>query len=89
MIVSAAIVAAGVGSALGGALSDVAGRKRALLLADVLFTLGALGMGLAWDVSVLIAGTAVHGETCMSVGGRGLLVATSLLLANVIITLCS
>ncbi|GAB4816004.1 hypothetical protein N2152v2_003050 [Parachlorella kessleri] len=61
VIVSAAIVAAGVGSALGGALSDVAGRKRALLLADVLFTLGALGMGLAWDVGVLIAGRALVG----------------------------
>ena len=55
-IVSAAIVAAGVGSAAGGAFSDAFGRKRALLLADVLFTLGALCMGAAWSAGVLIAG---------------------------------
>jgi SP family myo-inositol transporter-like MFS transporter 13 len=54
--VSAAIVAAGAGSALGGALSDWAGRKRALLLADALFTLGALCMGAAWDASLLVLG---------------------------------
>ncbi len=53
---SAAIIAAGVGSAAGGAFSDAFGRKRALLLADVLFTLGALGMGAAWSAGVLIAG---------------------------------
>lgn len=56
VIVSAAIVAAGAGSAVGGALSDALGRRRALLLSDTLFTLGALCMGAAWSAGVLIAG---------------------------------
>ena len=53
---SSAIIAAGAGSALGGALSDALGRKRALLLSDALFTLGALLMGTAWSAGALITG---------------------------------
>ncbi len=53
---SSAIVAAGVGSAAGGSFADTFGRKHALLLADVLFTVGAVGMGTAWSADVLIAG---------------------------------
>ncbi|EFN54539.1 hypothetical protein CHLNCDRAFT_8066, partial [Chlorella variabilis] len=53
LIVSAAIVGAGVGSVAGGWLADRVGRKAALLLADVLFTAGALAMAAAQDHCVL------------------------------------
>lgn len=56
MVVSAAVAGAAVGSAAGGALSDACGRKRALLLGDVLFAAGALAMAAAQHVSLLIAG---------------------------------
>ena len=53
---SAAIVAAAVGAAFGGRLSDRYGRKRALLVADVLFAAGAAAMGLTPNAAVLILG---------------------------------
>lgn len=56
VVVSAAIVGAGVGSAVGGWLSDQVGRRRGLITADVLFTAGALAMGCATHVNVLILG---------------------------------
>ena len=56
LIVSAAIVAAAVGSVAGGWLADRAGRRSALLLADVLFAAGALAMAAAQDQYWLIAG---------------------------------
>ncbi len=56
IIVSAAVAGAAGGSALGGALSDFLGRKKALMAGDVLFTVGALLMAAAPDVSVIIAG---------------------------------
>lgn len=58
LIVSAAIVGAGVGSVAGGWLADRVGRKAALLLADVLFTAGALAMAAAQDQYWLLAGKA-------------------------------
>ncbi|EIE20094.1 general substrate transporter [Coccomyxa subellipsoidea C-169] len=60
-IVSAAVAGAAGGSALGGALSDFLGRKKALMAGDVLFTVGALLMSAAPDVSVIIAGRALVG----------------------------
>jgi MFS family permease len=56
LIVSSAIVAAGVGSVAGGWLADRAGRRCALLAADALFTAGSLAMAAAWDQYWLIAG---------------------------------
>lgn len=56
VIVSAAVLGAALGSALGGWFSDKVGRKKALLLGDVLFTLGALLMAAAQTPSALIAG---------------------------------
>ena len=53
---SAAVVAAAVGSAMGGALSDAIGRKRALLAGDGLFAAGAIAMAAAPSVSALILG---------------------------------
>ena len=56
VIVSAAVLGAGVGSAIGGWFSDKVGRKKALLVGDVLFTLGALLMAAAGSPNALIAG---------------------------------
>ena len=56
IIVSAAVIGAGFGSAIGGWLSDKLGRKKALLLGDVLFTLGALSMAAARSPNALITG---------------------------------
>ena len=53
---SAAVLGAGVGSAIGGWFSDKVGRKKALLVGDVLFTLGALLMASAGSPNSLIAG---------------------------------
>lgn len=64
LIVSAAIMAAVVGSSCGGALSDRLGRKSALLVADVLFILGAFCMGLAPSAAVLIMGTPQDDAGC-------------------------
>lgn len=60
-IVSGAILAAGAGSAIGGLLSDVLGRRRALLAADALFTVGALAMAAARGVAALVVGRALVG----------------------------
>eukprot|EP00803_Ostreobium_quekettii_P002079 evm.model.scf_1192EXC.3 EVM.evm.TU.scf_1192EXC.3 scf_1192EXC:17122-23279(+) len=59
LIVSIAIVGAGIGSALGGWLSDRIGRKKALLLGDLHFIVGALAMGGAQNVSSLIVGIGI------------------------------
>lgn len=51
-----ALVGAIIGAAAGGWVNDAYGRKRATLLADVIFTLGSLGMAAAPDPYVLIFG---------------------------------
>ncbi|KAI3425038.1 hypothetical protein D9Q98_008416 [Chlorella vulgaris] len=61
LIVSSAIVAAGAASVAGGWLADRLGRRSALLLADVLFTVGAAAMGAAVDQYWLIAGRVLVG----------------------------
>ena len=53
---SAAVVGAAVGSALGGYWSDRCGRKFSLKAADVFFAVGALVMALASNATVLILG---------------------------------
>ncbi|XP_048496941.1 inositol transporter 1 isoform X2 [Beta vulgaris subsp. vulgaris] len=55
-IVSMALVGAMIGSAGGGWLNDVYGRKKATLLADFVFTIGAIVMAVAPDPYVLIVG---------------------------------
>ncbi len=60
---SAAIVGAAVGSALGGLLSDSIGRKLALLAGDGLFTAGALCMATATSAAVLISGKPIYMST--------------------------
>lgn len=55
-IVSMAVGGAIVGAAIGGWLNDRFGRKKALLLADFLFFLGAVIMAAAFNPAVLITG---------------------------------
>ncbi|KAK1400519.1 Inositol transporter 1 [Heracleum sosnowskyi] len=55
-IVSMALVGAIIGAAAGGWINDAYGRKRATLLADVIFIIGSLGMAAAPDPYVLIFG---------------------------------
>lgn len=56
VVVSAAVLGAGVGSACGGWFSDKLGRKTALLGGDVLFTAGALLMASAHSPHAIIVG---------------------------------
>jgi len=56
-----AIAGAIVGAAFGGWLNDAYGRKKATLLADVIFILGAILMAAAPDPYVLIAGRLLVG----------------------------
>jgi len=60
-IVSMAIAGAIVGAATGGWINDVYGRKKATLIADVIFILGAIGMAAATDPTVLILGRLLVG----------------------------
>ncbi|XP_074291920.1 inositol transporter 1-like [Silene latifolia] len=60
-IVSMALVGAMIGAGGGGWLNDTYGRKKATLLADVVFTIGAFVMGLAPDPYVLIVGRLLVG----------------------------
>jgi SP family myo-inositol transporter-like MFS transporter 13 len=56
-----AIAGAIVGAAFGGWINDAYGRKKATLLADVIFILGAILMAAAPDPYVLIAGRLLVG----------------------------
>lgn len=58
---SLAQLGAAVGSLIAGPLSDMYGRKATILVADVLFSLGAVIMGLAPSIAVLIIGRFVVG----------------------------
>ncbi|GJU97518.1 inositol transporter 1 [Tanacetum coccineum] len=60
-IVSMALVGAMIGSAAGGWINDAYGRKRATLLADVVFAIGSLVMAAAPDPYVLILGRLLVG----------------------------
>jgi sugar porter (SP) family MFS transporter len=64
LTVSSALVGSALGALGGGRVADRSGRPRAMLIASVLFSLSALGSGLAvtlWDLSLwrLIGGVAV------------------------------
>ncbi|CAL0309591.1 unnamed protein product [Lupinus luteus] len=60
-IVSMAIAGAIFGAAAGGWINDVFGRKKATLLADVIFTVGAILMAAAPNSYVLIVGRLIIG----------------------------
>ena len=54
---------AAVGSLIGGPLSDNKGRKPTIMVADVLFTIGAIIMGIAPTIPILIRGRFIVGVT--------------------------
>ncbi|KAK7270047.1 hypothetical protein RIF29_22922 [Crotalaria pallida] len=60
-IVSMAVAGAIVGAAVGGWINDAYGRKKATLIADVIFALGAIVMAAAPDPYVLILGRLLVG----------------------------
>ncbi|KAI4374222.1 hypothetical protein MLD38_012241 [Melastoma candidum] len=60
-IVSMALVGAMIGAATGGWINDVFGRKRATLLADIVFAVGSVTMAAAPDPYVLIIGRLLIG----------------------------
>jgi SP family myo-inositol transporter-like MFS transporter 13 len=60
-IISMALVGAMIGAAVGGWISDVYGRKKATLSADVVFILGSLTMGVATGPYLLIFGRLLVG----------------------------
>ena len=61
MIVSMALAGAAVGSLFSGIVSDYCGRKRVIMFADVMFTIGSLLMGYAPNISILLLGRVVIG----------------------------
>ncbi len=61
VIVSATLAAAAVAAALGGPLSDILGRRPTLIIASLVFTVGAVVMGAAIDRWMLLAGRVVVG----------------------------
>lgn len=66
-IVSLAQLGAAVGSLIAGPVSDSYGRKPTILLADVLFTLGAVTMGIAPSIAVLILGRFIVGVSILPI----------------------
>lgn len=67
---SLAQLGAAVGSLFGGPLSDNYGRKATILIADVLFSLGAVIMGVAPTIAVLILGRFVVGVSSNSLSSQ-------------------
>ena len=61
MIVSLALAGAAVGSLFSGTVSDYYGRKKLIMFADVMFTLGSLLMGYAPTITMLIIGRVIVG----------------------------
>lgn len=61
MIVSWALIGAAVGSLFSGSLSDKIGRKPVILLADLLFTIGAILMATAKTIGMLMFGRVIVG----------------------------
>lgn len=60
-IVSMAVAGAIIGAAFGGCMNDKLGRKKSVLLADVVFILGALVMAIAPAPWVIIVGRVLVG----------------------------
>ena len=56
LVVSMALIGAAVGAFVSGSISDKFGRKKVILMADVLFTVGSLVMAFAPTITVLMVG---------------------------------
>ncbi|XP_076106594.1 proton myo-inositol cotransporter-like [Mytilus galloprovincialis] len=61
LIVSVTVAAAAVFALIGGCLNDRAGRRPVIMSASIIFTIGALCMGIARDRYLLLAGRVVVG----------------------------
>ena len=61
LIVSMALIGAAIGSLFSGTLSDKIGRKPVIMIADALFTIGAIMMAYAPTINFLMAGRVVIG----------------------------
>jgi SP family galactose:H+ symporter-like MFS transporter len=60
-VVSAVLLGAVIGAAFGGDLADHIGRRKVIILAAIIFVVGAVGTSLAPDVSLLILGRVIVG----------------------------
>jgi SP family galactose:H+ symporter-like MFS transporter len=61
IVVSAVLIGAVIGAAIAGYLADLVGRRKMILVAAVVFILGAIGTAFTSDVLLLIAGRIVVG----------------------------
>ena len=61
LVVSIALAGAAVGSLFSGTASDKVGRKKLIMFADLLFTLGAFTMAFAPSIAVLMIGRVLVG----------------------------
>jgi len=61
LVVSLALIGAAVGSLFSGTISDKIGRKKVILFADIMFTLGAIVMAWAPTITWLIVGRILVG----------------------------
>jgi len=61
LIVSIALIGAAIGALFSGSLSDKIGRKNVILIADALFTVGAIIMAAAPTIAVLMVGRLIIG----------------------------
>ena len=61
MIVSIAMIGAAIGALFSGSISDKLGRKPVIIVADILFTAGAVIMAFAPSIGVLMVGRLIIG----------------------------
>ena len=61
LVVTLALVGAAIGALFSGSISDKIGRKKVILIADVLFTVGAIVMAFSPTINVLILGRLLIG----------------------------
>ncbi len=61
MIVSIALIGAAIGSLFSGYFSDKFGRRKVIMVADILFTVGSVIMAIAPTIPVLMIGRLVIG----------------------------
>ena len=61
IVVSAVLIGAVIGAAIAGYLADLVGRRKMILMAAIVFILGAIGTAFTPDVLLLIAGRIVVG----------------------------
>ena len=71
LIVSIALIGAALGAFVSGYISDLHGRKKVIIVADILFTVGALVMALAPSIGMIMLGRFISG---VGIGSASLIV---------------